>query len=205
MPQNTESPVFLCCISSMVALERYVKIDTHKASLTAEALSGSKHIQWILENGLAVPAPSDILSRIYNLGPIPKQHQVEIKEAVKKAKEGKEGAAREDAVREVLNGISDPSIDTLEIKPALLDRLLLEQGTGKLVGHSLDIPEVEAEIERALKQVGKSLEKEKHEHEEQMRQLSSAKEPQATATESPGQEKEPDTTKPPQDPRDKGL
>jgi hypothetical protein len=91
------------------------------------ALSGSKHIQFLLDNNLIKPAPSKILDELYANGKRP----FDVSPMTSSAK-------------------SSPGECTSE-------QMILHKSDGKRIAAALGIPELDVELDRAVWQVEKAL------------------------------------------------
>lgn len=104
------------------------------------ALSGSRHIQFLLENKFIKPTPSTILDTIYSNGHLP--FDAVSKESAKEPSNFKNGVDLE-------------------------ERMVLHESNGKRIAEALDIPELTMELDRAVWQVEKALSGKKELKEEQ--------------------------------------
>jgi hypothetical protein len=104
----------------MVTLARLVRGRLPYGTTSADqkwlALSGSKHLEFLLDNNLTKLSPSSTLDELYSAGIPHKSDQRQRKEVV-----------------------------------------LLQQWNVRLVAQALEVPELHPELERALRQVEKSL------------------------------------------------
>ncbi|KAL3418369.1 hypothetical protein PVAG01_10085 [Phlyctema vagabunda] len=91
------------------------------------ALSGSKHIEFLLEKKLIATRPSKILDEIYSTGERPFVHSTAVKETAKSS------------------STTAPEI------------MLLHKSNGKRIADALNIPELEVELDRAVWQVERAL------------------------------------------------
>ena len=96
------------------------------------ALSGSKHIEFLLKHELVQPKPSWMLDATYGVGKL----AIETVEADSK----------------ILSS-GDKPMDSKEPN----ERLLLHSNDAKLIAESVNVPEIGIEVERAVKQVEQSL------------------------------------------------
>jgi hypothetical protein len=98
------------------------------------ALSGGKHIQFLVENKLLKPTPSPVLDQVY-------QEQ-----------------------KPLLPSSPEPTIDAeadqlkAEEKPEG-ETMLLSQANGKKLAQALELPQLEVELERAIWQVETAIQK----------------------------------------------
>lgn len=95
------------------------------------ALSGSKHIEFLLQNKLITPKPSKILDLIYANGNQPF------------------GATPEEQTKQLPNSESND------------ERMIIHKSEGKQIAEALGMPELDIELDRAIWQVGKSIQAEK--------------------------------------------
>jgi hypothetical protein len=125
------------------------------------ALSGSQHLEFLLNNKLLQPVPSTSLQRAYQIRTIVPQQMEELK------KINAAGVPEEQRTSQVMKIIEDPSktqpiqaqSDTAE------EQLLLEKRSGKLVERVLKLPGLSMEIERAVDQIQRLMAKEAQEKE----------------------------------------
>jgi hypothetical protein len=96
-------------------------------------LSGSKHVEFLLDKKLITPQPSKILDELYSSGKM-----------------------RFDA-RSAASKTSENSEDT----PAGGETMVLHKSDGKRIAQALEIPELDVELDRAVWQVEKALKAEK--------------------------------------------
>lgn len=94
------------------------------------ALSGSKHIEFLLDKKLIIPKPSKILDDLYSAGKKPFDTELVSTSSGPDPK--------------------DPTADT--------DTLILHKSDGKKISRLLEIPELDIELDRAVWQVGKAIE-----------------------------------------------
>lgn len=111
------------------------------------ALSGGKHIQFLLENKLIRPAPSPILDQIYQKLALPAPPQPEVKPAASEAE-------------------PEPQVS----ESVEEERVILQPTSSKQLAQALEFPDLETEIDRALWQVETSLRKAKGEQQQQQGQ-----------------------------------
>lgn len=97
------------------------------------ALSGSKHIEFLLDNKVLKLQPSEILDNIYSARYKPSE------------------------------AVSEKSTDTAspEDTQAASEKLVLQSSDGKRIAEVLKVPELHVELERAVWQVQKALDAEK--------------------------------------------
>ncbi|CZT43644.1 uncharacterized protein RSE6_03710 [Rhynchosporium secalis] len=107
------------------------------------ALSGAKHIGFLLDNKLIKATPSKILDDLYSNGERPFDPAL-----------GKGG----EKTSTVIDGID------------LEERMVLHKSNGKRIAEALDIPELDVELDRAVWQVEKAL-REKYELKEEQKSL----------------------------------
>lgn len=97
-----------------------------------EALNGSKHLVWIVENNLLEPKPSSSLEEVYS-----------------KLAHGTPPPFKVSA--------ETPSPTNVDLS----EKMLLDDSSHTTLAQTLDIPELSAEIERAVRQVRKAIESQK--------------------------------------------
>lgn len=163
----------------MVALARYVNHPASQAlDLTLAALNGSKHIEFLLQNNLIAQTPSAELSRVYSRAllwaSVKRLDPTALKQYVK-----------------ITFTVDEEKEEEIQ---------LLEQTNGRAVAKVLKMPELAAELDRAVTQVELSV-KAKKELEGEKQGLESAKEKgkeqaQAVKTETPPRKAEPVSKKP---------
>lgn len=107
------------------------------------ALSGSKHIEFLLDNKLIKSQPSPILNQLYSTGKHPFYKPV-----ASTIQQFPSSSAQSQA------GISES------------ETIILKKSDGELIAEALKVPELEMELARAVWQVEKSLEAEKQLKEE---------------------------------------
>ncbi|KAH6717204.1 mitochondrial K+-H+ exchange-related-domain-containing protein [Leptodontidium sp. MPI-SDFR-AT-0119] len=110
------------------------------------ALSGAKHVEFLLDNKLVKATPSKILDDLYSNGKQP------FDPALAK------GTAK-----------SSTAKDGVDVE----ERMVLHKSNGKRIAEALKIPELDVELDRAVWQVEKAL-REKHELKEEQRDLKAA-------------------------------
>lgn len=93
------------------------------------ALSGSKHVEFLLDKNLIAPKPSKILDELYSTGQQPFAPK--------------------------------PATDTKGPSDVDEERMVLHMSNGSRIAEGLNIPELNIELDRAVWQVEKALEKEK--------------------------------------------
>ena len=121
-------------------------------------MSGGRHIQFLLANGLVSPKPSAILDEMYRRLALPAPPKPEV-----------ELPAEGDA-----DATSDPQVSGSVEE----ERVLLESTSGKQLAQALEFPDLETEIDRAIWQVETGLKKAKG---EQQKQKDSAEADQSSA------------------------
>lgn len=103
------------------------------------ALAGSKHIQYLLKENLIVPNPSPILDTLYSAG-------------IMKATRGSITLNPREANAEP--GETSKLLDDAPMEPEVL---LLGEGDSARIAQALEMPELRAELDRAIWQVKKAL------------------------------------------------
>lgn len=128
------------------------------------AQAGCAHIQHLLANDLVSAQPSRLLQRIYDAAPLGEQKIQALQKEVDNLKDAKQAEHTdhpdqviESATMSIL-GDAGPEDSSPQSGS---ERLLFPKGHGKAVALALNLPELEAELERAHDQVSKTLEKEK--------------------------------------------
>lgn len=97
------------------------------------ALSGSKHIEFLLNNNLITPKPHPILGEIYS--------------AVKRTSD-----------KVPVSGAQQSTSTEKDVHASITDEtIVLDKSSGKRIADALEVPELEMEIGRALWQVEKAL------------------------------------------------
>lgn len=112
------------------------------------ALAGSKHIQYLLKENLVVPNPSPILDTLYSVG-------------IMKATRGSITLNPREANAEP--GDTEPLLEGAPMEPEVL--LLGKEDSGR-ISQALEMPELHAELDRAIWQVEQALGREKELKEE---------------------------------------
>lgn len=112
------------------------------------ALAGSKHIQYLLKENLVVPNPSPILDTLYSDG-------------IMKATCGSITLNPKEANAEP--GDTEPLLEDAPMEPEVL---LLGKGDSARIAQALEMPELHAELDRAIWQVEQALGREKELKEE---------------------------------------
>ncbi|KAB2573106.1 hypothetical protein BFW01_g9038 [Lasiodiplodia theobromae] len=115
-----------------------------------KALSGSKHLEFLLKNNLIKPKPSHELDQLYAAGLIHPTRQLS-RDAAPPSKEQAEAVA--EIVRRQTNNETE-------------DVMVLQKWNGKLLAERYHLPEMEVEIERAVEQVESSIKAKEELHEE---------------------------------------
>ncbi|EKG14065.1 hypothetical protein MPH_08807 [Macrophomina phaseolina MS6] len=115
-----------------------------------KALSGSKHLEFLLKNNLIKPKPSEELDEMYAAGLIhpSRQHSRDAPAPTRKQTE------------EVAEIIARQTNNETE------DVMVLQKWNGKLLAERFHLPEMEVEIERAVEQVESSIKAKEELHEE---------------------------------------
>jgi hypothetical protein len=102
-------------------------------------LSGSKHIEFLLDNKLIVPKPSQTLDELYSTGKAPFDH----------TESNTEKPSTNSGTKE--------------------EKMVLHKSNGSRIAEALEIPELNIELDRAVWQVEKALQAEKELKEEKAR------------------------------------
>lgn len=125
----------------LFSLERYVKNSDQRTlpKLISIALKGSDHLEFVVDNRLFRPISTPQIESIYST-------------TAPKLLNSFTFVTRS----QVLEGV-DPE-----------EFMLLQPGTHKLVANSLGVPELGAEVERAVRQVHESLKQEAEQEKRQM-------------------------------------
>ena len=124
------------------------------------ALAGARHITYLLDNKLIEYSQSALLQKIYDIKELPREVLKSIKESLPAKKEDSDtqavaAAASETFVRAVEDETLAKADDGME--PVDPQGLLVTEGTGHLVSLCFGIPQVDAEIARAIEQVKKQV------------------------------------------------
>jgi hypothetical protein len=106
-----------------------------------KALSGSKHLEFLLQNNLPTANPSPELDEVYTAGLMYPTRQIS-RAAPRPTKEQAEEVAR--VVEQQTNGGKE-------------DVMVLQRWNGKLIAELFKLPDMEVEIERAVEQVEQSI------------------------------------------------
>lgn len=126
---------------------------------------GVQHIQHLLEKDLVNTAPSQVLQRLYDMGKVSGDVVGRAEEKVRALRKGKEEGWKaqdvdvEGAVMGLLGTegkeeeVMDRNVGAAEGE----EKLLYPKGHGRVIGLTLNMPEVEVELERAYDQVSKEL------------------------------------------------
>ena len=104
------------------------------------ALSGSRHIEFLLEKKLITPQPSNILDELYSAGKKPFNTSASL----------------------------PTTSSTPEDSTAPEETIILHKSDGKRIAEALKIPELNVELDRAVWQVKKALEAKKELKEEKV-------------------------------------
>jgi hypothetical protein len=107
------------------------------------ALSGSKHLEFLLDNNLTKSSPSLTLDELYSAGISHKSEQWQRTHTDLAAERCPEH-----------NGDGDGGTRSFRQQKEVV---LLQQWNIRLIAKALDVPELHPELERALRQVDKSL------------------------------------------------
>jgi len=110
------------------------------------ALSGGRHIQFLLQNNLLALQRSTIIDQVYAKQKQPLPSSVE------------------PTTNSEAGPLKNPSTpETSEPEPDAGETMLLSQENCKRMTQALDIPQLEVELERAIWQVGNAIEKQNEE------------------------------------------
>jgi Mitochondrial K+-H+ exchange-related len=127
------------------------------------ALSGSKHVQFLIERNLIKTQPSPVLDALYFAGIMRAVRDGTVmRKKFPPPRQSKESAASDDTLKEAI---------------------VLDRWNSKLIAKALEIPELEIELDRALWQVETAL-KGKEELQEEKEKLDKASAP--TEPDTPG-------------------
>ncbi|KAF2265907.1 hypothetical protein CC78DRAFT_598033 [Lojkania enalia] len=133
-----------------------------------KALTGSKHLEFLLQHNLPTPTPSAELDEVYTAGLMYPTRKIS-RAAPRPTRTQAEEVAR--VVEQQTNGGSE-------------DVMVLQRWNGKLIAEQFKLPDMEVEIERAVEQVETSI-KAKEELVEEKQELERATaEPGKTAKDS---------------------
>jgi hypothetical protein len=127
--------------------------------LTIVALSGSKHVEFLLDNHLINLVQSGILQKVYSIKELPQEQTKSIKESLKGVQNLEEREKIFDTA--IQAGQPDPGKEKQSNESVSSDTLLASKGTGKLVSLCFDVPQIDVEMERALVQVKEAIAKER--------------------------------------------
>ncbi|KAF2870491.1 mitochondrial K+-H+ exchange-related-domain-containing protein [Massariosphaeria phaeospora] len=106
-----------------------------------KALSGSKHLEFLLQHHLPTPAPSPMLDEVYTAGLMYPTRQIS------RAAPRPTLAQAEQVASVVEQQTNDGNKDVM----------VLQRWNGKLIAEQFQLPDMEVEIERAVEQVEKSI------------------------------------------------
>tara|TARA_R110002003_G_scaffold45_15_gene3588 strand:+ start:20752 stop:21801 length:1050 start_codon:yes stop_codon:yes gene_type:complete len=106
-----------------------------------KALSGSKHLEFLLKHNLPTPTPSWALDEVYTAGLMYPTRALS-RAAPRPTKEQAEEVAK--VVHQQTNNDTE-------------DVMVLQRWNGKLIAEQFQLPDMEVEIERAVEQVEKSI------------------------------------------------
>ena len=115
------------------------------------ARSGSKHLNFLLENQLVLPSNSKILDEIYTL-----QKLTRSLETLKSDLRTIQSPSKNEIIssERIESPSRIPSSDSAESPD---ETMLLSPSSGLLIAECLELPEIEQEVERAIHQVETSL------------------------------------------------
>lgn len=123
-----------------------------------KALTGSKHLEFLLKHNLPTPTPSWTLDELYTAGLMYPTRKLS-RAAPRPTEEDAEKVAR--VVQQQTNN------ETEEV-------MVLQRWNGKLIAEQFDLPDMEVEIERAVEQVENSIERKEKLMEEKIEQEKAA-------------------------------
>ncbi|KAL1608009.1 hypothetical protein SLS60_002948 [Paraconiothyrium brasiliense] len=106
-----------------------------------KALTGSQHLEFLLQHNLPTPNPSSELDEVYTAGLMYPTRQIS-RAAPRPTREQAEEVAR--VVESQTNGGAE-------------DAMVLQRWNGKLIAEQFHLPDMEVEIERAVEQVEQSI------------------------------------------------
>ncbi|KAJ4287732.1 hypothetical protein N0V90_012436 [Kalmusia sp. IMI 367209] len=106
-----------------------------------KALTGSKHLEFLLQHNLPTPNPSSELDEVYTAGLMYPTRKIS-RAAPRPTREQAEEVAR--VVETQTNGGTE-------------DAMVLQRWNGKLIAEQFHLPDMEVEIERAVEQVEQSI------------------------------------------------
>jgi len=130
-PQDTQYPFLLHGIPSLVSLERYTILYSVGCSAVLShvtALKGSQHLEYLVKNNLITPTSTPELSKIY--------------------------AKSKEQAKYVVVPQTQAEKETLTHPE---ERMLLDHSSSQVVARSLMVPELAAEVERAVTQVQNAM------------------------------------------------
>ncbi|KAF2187954.1 hypothetical protein K469DRAFT_704235 [Zopfia rhizophila CBS 207.26] len=130
-----------------------------------KALTGSKHLEFLLQNQLPTPNPSSELDEVYTAGLMYPTRKLS-RAAPRPTREQAEEIAR--VVEQQTNGGTE-------------DVMVLQRWNGKLIAERFKLPDMEVEIERAVEQVENAIKGKKELIEEKMELEKATAEPGKTA------------------------
>ncbi len=129
----------------MESLERYIDHIHILHSVANEhlfaALRGGQHLEFLVQNNLIKPSPSAALDEVYTAGLMYPSRQMSRVAARPTHEQGK-------AVAEIVDSQTNCGVEEV---------MLLQKWNGKLLAEEFNLPEMEAEIERAVEQVEDSI------------------------------------------------
>jgi len=105
------------------------------------ALSGAKHLEFLVKNSLIRPSPSIILDQLYTAGLKYPSRQMSRVAPTPTVEEG-------EAVAKIVENQTNGGVE---------DVMLLQGWNGKLMAEEFKLPDMEVEIERAVEQVENSI------------------------------------------------
>lgn len=123
-----------------------------------KALSGAKHLEFLLKHGLPKPHPSWTLDEVYTAGLMYPTRKLS-RAAPSPTKEQADNVAR--VVHQQTNNETE-------------DVMVLQRWNGKLIAEQFQLPDMEVEIERAVEQVERSIKSKEELLEEKIEQEKAA-------------------------------
>lgn len=119
-----------------------------------KALTGSKHLEFLLQHSLAKPAPSWPLDQVYTAGLMYPTRQLSRAAP----------SPTEQQAHDVAGVVHKQTNNETE------DVMVLQRWNGKLIAEQFHLPDMEVEIERAVEQVEKSIKSRERRLEEKLEQ-----------------------------------
>ncbi|KAF2127817.1 hypothetical protein P153DRAFT_56436 [Dothidotthia symphoricarpi CBS 119687] len=114
-----------------------------------KALTGSKHLDFLLQHNVPKPSASPVLDALYTAGLLHPTRALALSSPPPTAEQ----------ITSTAHSLTSPPTT-----PTAADTMLLQRWNGKLIAEKFDLPDMEVEIERAVEQVrdavsGKAVEK----------------------------------------------